>query len=67
MKITYDKNLKLGQALKETGLVQTGGEAKVYIQEGEVLLNGEVETRRGKKLQIGDVIEFLGEKIHITP
>jgi ribosome-associated protein len=51
----------LGQALKAAALVGTGGEAKVLIQAGEVSVNGEVETRRGRKLEKGDVIEVGGE------
>lgn len=48
----------LAQLLKHQGLVGTGGEAKVRIQAGEVIVNGEVETRRGRRLRPGDVIEF---------
>jgi ribosome-associated protein len=47
----------LGQALKLADLVDTGGEAKVLVQAGDVSVNGEVETRRGRKLEAGDVIE----------
>jgi ribosome-associated protein len=50
----------LGQALKASNLVGSGGEAKVLIQGGAVRVNGEVETRRGRKLQKGDVVE-VGE------
>src|SRR4028119_108107 len=46
--------ITLGQALKASDLVGSGGEAKVLIQAGEVLVNGEVETRRGRKLAAGD-------------
>ena len=53
--------MTLGQALKASGLAGTGGEAKVLIQFGEVRVNGEVETRRGRKLQSGDVIEVGDE------
>ena len=49
--------ITLGQALKASNLVGSGGEAKVLIQGGEVRVNGEVETRRGRKLQKGDVVE----------
>jgi len=52
--------MTLGQALKAAGVVGTGGEAKVLIQTGGVRVNGEVETRRGRKLASGDVIE-VGE------
>lgn len=55
----------LGRALKAAGLVGTGGEAKVLIQAGEVSVNGEVETRRGRRLQDGDVIEVGDERLEI--
>ncbi|MHB2018041.1 MAG: S4 domain-containing protein YaaA [Candidatus Xenobia bacterium] len=52
--------VKLDQFLKWQGLVGTGGEAKALIQEGQVRVNGEVETRRGRKLRTGDVVSFEG-------
>ena len=55
----------LGQALKIWGLAGTGGEAKVLIQFGEVLVNGEVETRRGRRLQPGDVVEVGDERLEV--
>ena len=55
--------VELYKILKFEGLVSSGGEAKLFIAEGEVLVNGEVETRRRKKIRHGDVIEFRGEKI----
>jgi len=55
----------LGQALKAAGLVGTGGEAKVLIQAGEVSVNGEVETQRGRKLEEGDVIDLGDERVEI--
>ena len=57
--------IKLGQALKAVGLVSSGIEAKIVIQDGEVKVNGEVDTRRGKKLVAGDVVEYNGEIINI--
>lgn len=48
--------IRLDQFLKLTGLVKSGGEAKYLIQGGQVLLNGQVETRRSKKLRAGDVV-----------
>lgn len=60
-----DEFIKLGQALKAAGLVDSGVEAKDVILEGFVLVNGEIDTRRGKKLYPGDVVEFDGEKIKI--
>ena len=66
MKITLkDEFNKLGQALKAAGLVESGAEAKEVIQEGKVLVNGEVESRRGKKLYAGDLVTFNGEEIKI--
>ncbi|SET51678.1 RNA-binding S4 domain-containing protein [[Clostridium] polysaccharolyticum] len=58
--------IKLGQALKLAGLVSNGVDAKFVIQDGKVLLNGEVETRRGKKVYSGDVIEFNGSQVKIV-
>ncbi|HET7273453.1 MAG TPA: RNA-binding S4 domain-containing protein [Rubrobacter sp.] len=55
----------LGQALKAASLVGTGGEAKVLIQSGEVSVNGEVETRRGRKLEEGDVVDVGDERLEI--
>ena len=57
----------LGQALKASNLVGSGGEAKVLIQGGEVRVNGEVETRRGRKLQRGDVVEVGDERLEVRP
>ncbi len=52
------RKFTLDQFLKSEGWVGTGGEAKVAIQEGQVRVNGEVETRRRRQLIVGDVIEF---------
>ncbi|MGF0034445.1 RNA-binding S4 domain-containing protein [Bariatricus sp. SGI.154] len=57
--------IKLGQALKAAGLVESGVEAKEVIQEGLVLVNGETDTRRGRKLYAGDIVIFDGEEIRI--
>ena len=61
-----DEFIKLGQALKAAGLVGSGVEAKVVIQDGEVKVNGEICTQRGKKLYDGDVAEFDGSQIKIV-
>lgn len=58
--------MTLGQALKASGVAGTGGEAKVIIQFGEVSVNGEVETRRGRKLESGDVVEVGGERVEVS-
>ena len=60
-----DEFIKLGQALKARSLVGSGVEAKIVIQDGEVLVNGEVCTQRGKKLYDGDQVEFQGQTIKI--
>lgn len=52
--------IKLDQFLKWQGIVQTGGEAKIIIKQGEVAVNGEIETRRGKKLRTGDRVSLGG-------
>ena len=52
--------IKLDQFLKWKGAVQTGGEAKLLIQDGHVSVNGDIETRRGRKLVEGDRVELLG-------
>ena len=57
--------IKLGQALKAAGLVESGVEAKEVIQDGLVKGNGEVDTRRGKKLYDGDIVSFDGTDIKI--
>ena len=58
--------MKLDQFLKFTGIVQTGGEAKMIIRSGKILVNGIVENRRGRKLIDGDQIIFDNET-YIVP
>lgn len=60
-----DEFIKLGQALKAAGLVEYGVEAKIVIQNGEVLVNGRPELQRGKKLTGGEVISYNGQEIRI--
>lgn len=60
-----DEFIKLGQALKAAGLVESGIEAKEVILNGLVTVNGEIDTRRGKKLYDGDMVAFDGEEIKI--
>ncbi len=61
-----DDYIKLGQALKAVGFVESGVEAKFAILDGLVKVNGKVETQRGKKLREGDIAEFKGKQIKIT-
>ena len=60
-----DEHIKLGQLLKLAGLVDSGLEAKIEINEGNVTLNGNVETQRGKKVYPGDVVKFKCEEIRV--
>lgn len=57
--------IKLDAFLKWANIVVMGSEAKMFIQNGNVKLNGSVETQRGKKLKKGDIIEFEGESYKI--
>ena len=61
-----DEYIKLGQALKASGLAGSGVEAKIVIQDGEVTVNGETEYQRGKKLYDGDQFTFRGETVRIV-
>lgn len=60
-----DEFIKLGQAIKLAGIVQSGVEAKYMIEEGNVLVNGEVDTRRGKKLRDGDIVAADGKEFTV--
>ena len=65
---TADQPIRLDQFIKLKGLAETGGQAKVMIQGGQVRVNGEVETRRGRQLQPGDRVEVAGlEGVHVVP
>ena len=55
-----DEFIKLGQALKLAGIAESGVDAKIMIEEGTVKVNGETETRRGRKLYDGDAVEARG-------
>lgn len=61
-----DEFIKLGQAMKLAGLVSEGFEAKEVIQNGEVTVNGEVDTRRGRKLYAGDSFSYQGQTFTIV-
>ena len=58
--------IKLDALLKYASLAETGGEAKQMVQAGEVKVNGEVCTMRGKKLRTGDVVEAGGQTVQVT-
>ena len=55
-----DESIRLGQFLKLANLVDSGSDAKPLLMNGDVLVNGEVETRRGRQLRVGDVVEVGG-------
>jgi len=56
-----ERTIQLDQFMKWRGLVGTGGQAKVLIQSGQVQVNGQVETRRSRKLREGDVVTYAGQ------
>lgn len=58
--------IRLDAFLKLTGMVDTGGQAKFVIQGGEVLVNGEICSMRGKKLWPGDQVEYAGKGFTVT-
>ncbi len=58
--------VELHKILKFEGMVPSGGVAKLAIESGDVLVNGEVETRKRKKMVCGDIIEFNGEQIRLV-
>ncbi len=60
-----DEYIRLGQALKLAGFVDSGVDAKFVIQEGLVQVNGETEYQRGKKLHAGDVVTFEGNSFTV--
>jgi len=59
------ESIRLGQALKLSGLAESGGEARALVEDGVVTVNDEVETRRGRQLRHGDVVAVGGEALRI--
>ena len=57
--------IKLGQLLKKADMGSSGADAKMVIEEGQVLVNGEAELRRGRKLYDGDQVTFSGETVKV--
>lgn len=64
--LIHTEFIKLDSLLKLAGLVETGGEAKLLIQNGQVEVNGEVCTMRGKKLRAGDTVALDGRTVAIS-
>lgn len=61
-----DDSIRLGQFLKLAGLAEDGGDAKSLLEAGEVTVNDEPETRRGRQLALGDVVEVGGEAAKLS-
>ena len=64
--MTEENTIKLDSFMKWQNLVETGGQAKLLIQNGEVRVNGKIETRRGRKLVNGDKVTFKGKTLIVT-
>lgn len=60
------ETIRLGQLLQLANLVDSGSDAKFLLAEGEVLVNGEVETRRGRQLRVGDVVELGDAEVRVV-
>ncbi len=61
-----EETIRLGQLLKLAGVAGTGGEARELVQAGAVRVNGDVETRRGRQLHRGDLVEAGGERMRVV-
>lgn len=59
--------IRLGQFLKFAGLLDSGGDVKEAILGGLVSVNGEVDLRRGRQLQVGDIVSFDGRRVRVCP
>jgi ribosome-associated protein len=59
--------IRLGAFMKFAGLLDSGGDVKEAIVDGLVTVNGDVERRRGRQLQIGDVVEFAARTVRVSP
>ena len=60
------ETIRLAQLLKLAGIVESGGESKALLAQTAVLVNGELEVRRGRQLRAGDVVEAVGESLRVT-
>ena len=61
-----EETIRLGQLLKLAGLADSGAEARELVQDGAARVNGEVETRRGRQLQRGDVVDVAGDTVRVA-
>ncbi len=60
-----EDTIRLGQLLKLAGVAGAGAEARELVRDGDVRVNGEVETRRGRQLRVGDLVEAVGERLRV--
>ncbi len=65
-KLEGEEFILLQSLLKAVGFVGSGGEAKVAIASGQVLVDGELETRRGKKIRAGQKVSFAGKEVKVS-
>jgi ribosome-associated protein len=61
-----EQTIRLGQLLKLAGLADSGADARELVQEGAARVNGQVETRRGRQLHRGDVVEVAGDTVRVA-
>ncbi|MDX6683713.1 MAG: ribosome-associated protein [Solirubrobacteraceae bacterium] len=61
-----DDTIRLGQLLKLAGLAESGGDARELVQAGEVRVNGEVDTRRGRQLRHGDLVQVGAQTVRVA-
>lgn len=59
--------IRLGQFMKFAGVLDSGGDVKEAIIDGYVTVNGEVDRRRGRQLQVGDIVGFDGRRVRVCP
>ena len=62
----HDGGIRLGQLLKLADLVETGADGKALLRSGVVLVNGDVEVRRGRQLTVGDVVQVEGQAVRLV-
>jgi ribosome-associated protein len=61
-----EETIRLGQLLKLAGLADSGAEARELVQDGAARVNGAVETRRGRQLRRGDVVDVAGDAVRVA-
>jgi ribosome-associated protein len=61
-----EETIRLGQLLKLAGLADSGAEARELVQDGAARVNGQVETRRGRQLRRGDVVDVAGDTVRVA-